>query len=170
MKRKEMPNQTGGIEQMSLTMQSMFTPKSVISYKEYKALKEVEQGASTANISTPEEEEDWDAEPSLQPWDTPPGANFMAHSQEDEWKQMIDQDPCLGLITGDSGHDTMTATEETESIKDVEELTGAIGGINKSAYVEYLSDVDWRDDDPLFVFNDDDVTKPQTLTTASTPI
>ena len=64
----------------------------------------------------------------------------------------------------------MTATGETESIEDVEELTGAVGGVNESAFVEYLSNVNWRDDDPLFVFDNDNVTKPQTLTTASTPI
>ena len=64
----------------------------------------------------------------------------------------------------------MTATGETESIEDVEELTGAVGGVNESASVEYLSNVNWRDDDPLFVFDNDNVTKPQTLTTASTPI
>ena len=64
----------------------------------------------------------------------------------------------------------MTATGKTESIEDVEELTGAVGGVNKSASVEYLSDVEWRDDDPLFVFDDDNVMKPQTLTTALTPI
>ena len=58
----------------------------MISYKEYKAWKEVEQGASAADKSTPEEEEDWDAELSLPPWDTPPGASSMAPSQEDEWK------------------------------------------------------------------------------------
>ena len=92
----------------------------------------------------------------------------MASSQENEWKQMINQDPCSGLITGDSGHGTKTATRETESIKDVEELTGSVGGVNESASGEYLSDVEWRDDDPLFVFNNDNVTKPQTTT--STPI
>ena len=64
----------------------------------------------------------------------------------------------------------MTGTGETESIKDGEELTGAVGGVNESASAEYLSDVKWRDDDPLFVFDDDNVTKPQTLTAASTPI
>ena len=94
----------------------------------------------------------------------------MAPSQEDEWKQMIDQDPSSGSITGDSGHSTMTATGQTESMEDVKELTGAVGGVNKSASVEYLSDVECRDDDPLFVLDNDNVTKPQTLTTALTPI
>ena len=93
----------------------------------------------------------------------------MAPSQEDEWKQMIDQDLHLGSVTGDSWHGTMTATGETESTNDVEELTGAVGGINESASAEYLSDVKWRDDDSLFVFDDDNVMKPQAPTTASTP-
>ena len=129
----------------------------MICYKEYEAQKEVEQGASAADKSTPEEEEDWGAEPSLPTRETPPGASSMAPSQEDEWKWMINQDPRLGSITGDSGHGTMTATWETESIEDVEELTGAVGVGNKSASGEYLSDVKWRDDDPLFVFDDDNV-------------
>ena len=43
-------------------------------------------------------------------------------------------------------------------------------GVNESASVEYLSDVEWRDDNPLFVFDDDNVTKPQTPAAASTPI
>ena len=76
----------------------------------------------------------------------------------------------LGLIAGDSGHGTMTAAVETESIEDVEELTGAVVGVNKSASVEYLSNFEWRDNNPLFVFNDDNVVKPQTPTDASTPV
>ena len=92
----------------------------------------------------------------------------MAPSKEDEWKQIINKDPHSGLITGDSGHGTMTATGETESIENVKELTGAVGGVDKSASVEYLSDVKLRDDDPLFVFNNDNVMKPQTPAAAST--
>ena len=64
----------------------------------------------------------------------------------------------------------LTATRETESIKDAKELTRALGGVNESASAEYLSGVKWRDDDPLFVFGKDNVTKPQTPTAASTPI
>ena len=129
----------------------------MIPYKEYKAQKEVEQGASTADKFTPGEEEDWDAEPSLPPWENSPGAGSIAPSQEDEWKWMIDQDPHSGSIAGDSGHGTMTVTRETESIEVVKELTGAVGGVNESASAEFLSDVKWRDYDPLFVFNDDNV-------------
>ena len=98
----------------------------MISYKEYKAQKQVEQGALTADKSTPEEEGDWDAEPSLLPQDPPPGASSVAPSQEDEWKRMTNQNPHLGSIAGDSGHGRMTATWDTESIEDGEELTGAV--------------------------------------------
>ena len=84
----------------------------MISYKEHTTWKEVEQRASAADRSTPGEEEGWDAEPSLPPQETPPGASSMAPSQEDEWKQMINQDPHSGSITGDSEHGTMTATGE----------------------------------------------------------
>ena len=94
----------------------------------------------------------------------------MAPSQEDEWKWMINQDPCSGSIAGNLGHGTMTETRETESMEDVEELTGVVGGVNQSTSAEYLSDVEWRDDDPLFVFDNDNITKPQTLTAALTPV
>ena len=55
-------------------------------------------------------------------------------------------------------------------MEDVEELTGVVGGVDESASAEYLSDVGWRDDDPLFVFDDDNVMKPQTPTATLTPI
>ena len=93
----------------------------------------------------------------------------MALSQEDKWKWMFNQDPCSGSVTGDSGHGTVTATGENEPIDNIEELTGAVGGVNKSVTAEHLSDVEWRDVDPLFVFNDDNVLKPQTPAAALTP-
>ena len=64
MKRREIPSQTKEVEQKNLTMQLMFT-KRVISYKEYKARKEVEQGPSATDKSTLGKDEDWDAELSL---------------------------------------------------------------------------------------------------------
>ena len=64
----------------------------------------------------------------------------------------------------------MTVMKETESMEETEELTGAVGGVKESTSVENLSDIEWREDDPLFVFNDDNVTKPQAPTTALTPI
>ena len=91
----------------------------MISYKEYKTQKETEHRASTTDKFTPKKGEDWDAEPSCQLWETPPGAHSMAPSQEDEWKLMIDQDP----------HGTMTITTETESTKEVKQLIEAVGGL-----------------------------------------
>ena len=40
----------------------------------------------------------------------------MVPSQEDGWKLMVDQDPCFGLVAGDSGHGTMAATWEDEPL------------------------------------------------------
>ena len=94
----------------------------------------------------------------------------MAPSQEDEWKLMVDQDPHSGSVAGDSGHGTMAATGEDEPIDSTEELVGAVGGVNESVTAEHLSDVKWRDDDPLFMFDDKNVTKPQTPAAASTPV
>ena len=45
----------------------------------------------------------------------------------------------------------MTATAEDEPIDNIKELVGAVGGVNDSVTAEHLSDVEWRDDDPLFV-------------------
>ena len=89
---------------------------------------------------------------------------------QDEWKQMIDQDPYSGSIAGDLGHSTMTVTKETESMEETEEPTGAVGGVDESTSLEYLSDVEWKEEDPLFVFDDDNITKPQAPTTALTLI
>ena len=125
--------------------------KKVIPYKEYMAQREDERRASTASKSTSEGEENWDEEPPLPPRETPPGAKSMAPSQEDEWRQMVDQDPCSGSVTGDSGHGIMAATGEDEPINSTEELVGAVGRVNESVTTEHLSDVEWRDDNPLFM-------------------
>ena len=113
------------------------------------------------------EEENWDEEPPLPPQETLPGAKPMVPSQEDKWKLMVDQDPHSGSVAGDSGHGTMAATQEDKPIDSTEEL-GALGGVNESVTNEHLSDVEWRDDDPLFVFDSENVTKPQTPAAAST--
>ena len=63
----------------------------------------------------------------------------------------------------------MAAIWEDEPIDSTEELVGAVGGVNESITAKHLSDVEWRDDDPLFVFDDKNVTKPQTPAAASTP-
>ena len=106
----------------------------------------------------------------MPPCETLPGAKPMAPSQEDEWKLMVDQDPCSGSVAGDSGHGAMAATQADEPIDSTEGLVGAVGGVNESVTAEHLSDVEWRDDDPLSVFNDENITKPQTPATASTPV
>ena len=94
----------------------------------------------------------------------------MVPSKEDEWKWMVDQDPHSGSVAGDSGHGTMTATGEDESISNIKELIGTEGRVNKSVTAENLSDVEWRDDNPLFVFDNENVTKPQTPAATSTPV
>ena len=45
-----------------------------------------------------------------------------------------------------------------------------MGGIDENASAENLSDVEWKEDDPLFEFNDENVTIPQTPDAASTPV
>ena len=81
------------------------------------ACREADRRGSTTSKSTSGEEENWDEEPQLPPQETPPGAKSMAPSQEDEWKQMVNQDPCSGSVAGDSGHGTMAATGEDEPIE-----------------------------------------------------
>ena len=56
------------------------------------------------------------------------------------------------------------------SFNNIEELIGAVGGVDESVTAEHLSDVKWRDDDPLFVFDDKNVTKPQTPAATLTPV
>ena len=134
----------------------------MIPYKEYTACREAERRVSTTSKSTLGEEENWDEEPPLPPCDTPRGAQSIALSQEDEWKLMVDRDPHSESVAGVSGHNTMAATEGDEPSDSTEELVGAVGGVDESVTAEHLSDVEWRDDDPLFMFNDENVTKPQT--------
>ena len=45
-----------------------------------------------------------------------------------------------------------------------------VGGINETVSAGNLSDVEWKEDDPLFEFDDENVTKPQTPDVASTPV
>ena len=75
----------------------------------------------------------------------------MAPSQKDEWKLIVDQDPCSGSVAGDSWYNTMAATGEDEPINTTKELVGAVGGVDESVTAEHLSDVKWRDDDPVYV-------------------
>ena len=142
----------------------------MIPYKEYTAHREAERRVLTTSKSTSGEEENWDEEPPLPPQETPSGAKSMAPSQEDEWKLMVNQDPHFGSVAGDSGHGTMVVTGEDEPSDSTEELVGAVGGVNESVTAEHLSDVEWRDDDPLFMFDDENDTKPQAPAATSTPV
>ena len=45
-----------------------------------------------------------------------------------------------------------------------------MGGINENVSAENLFDVEWKEDDPLFKFNDENVTIPQIPTAALTPV
>ena len=145
-------------------------PRKVISYKEYVVHKAVEEKASTASKPTLENEENWNEEPPLPPWETLPGVRPMLPSQEDERKLMVNQDPCCRSVAGDFGHGTMAVTSEAELVNSNEELIGAMGGIDENVLARYLSDVEWREDDPLIEINDENVTIPQTPAAASTPV
>ena len=94
----------------------------------------------------------------------------MLQSQEDEWKLMVNQDPCSRSVAGDFGHGTMAVTPEENPVNNNEKLLGAVGGIDEIVLAENLSDVEWKEDDPLFEFNDENVTIPQTPDAASTPV
>ena len=59
---------------------------------------------------------------------------------------------------------------ENEPIDSTEKLVGAVGEVDESVTAEHLSDVEWRDDDPLFMFNGENVMKPQAPATALTPV
>ena len=142
----------------------------MIPYKEYAACKAAEAKASTTSKPTVEDEENWDEEPPLPPCETPPGAKPVLQSQEDEWKLMINQDPQSGLVTGDSGHGTMAVTSEDNPVNNDEKLVGAVGGTDENVSAENLSNVEWKEDDPLFEFNDENITIPRTPDTALTPV
>ena len=91
-------------------------------------------------------------------------------SQEDKWKQMVDQDPHPGSVAGDSGHGKMAVTPKAKPVNGNKELIGAMGGIDENVSAECLSDVVWKEDDPLIKINDENVTIPQAPAAASTPV
>ena len=64
----------------------------------------------------------------------------------------------------------MAVTGEDEPIDSTEELVGAMGGVDESVAAEHLPDVKWRDDNPLFMFDDENVTKPETPAAALTQV
>ena len=121
--------------------------------------------ASTTSKPTVEDEELL-----LPPHETLPGAKSVQQSQEDEWKLMINQDPCSGSVTGDSVHGTMAVTPEDGPVDSNEKLVRMVGGTNENVSSENLFDVEWKGDNPLFEFNDENVTIPQTPDAALTPV
>ena len=137
----------------------------MIPYKEYVAHKAVEEKASTTRKPTLGDEE-----PPLHPQETLPVARPMLPSQEDKWKLMVDQDPRSGTVARDSGHGMMAATPKAKPVDGNKELIGAMGGINENVLAECLSDVEWKEDDPLIEINEENVTIPQTPAAASTPV
>ena len=94
----------------------------------------------------------------------------MLPSQEDEWKLMVNQDPHSRSVAGDSGHGTMAVTPEDEPVNSHEKLVGAVGGTDENVSTENLSDVDWKEDNPLIEINDENVTIPQIPDASSTPV
>ena len=126
----------------------------MIPYKKYAAHKAAEGKALTTCKPTLEDVENWDEELPLPPHETLPGAKSVLPSQEDEWKLMVNQDPCSRSVAGDSGHGTMAVTPEDEHVNSNKRLVGAMGRINEKVSAENLSDVEWKEDDPLFEFND----------------
>ena len=83
---------------------------------------------------------------------------------------MVNQDPHSGSVAGDSGHGTMAVTPEDNPVNRNEKLVGAVGGIDENVSAENLSDVEWKEDAPLFKFNDKNVTIPQTPDVAMTSV
>ena len=137
-----------------------------------------QEKASTASKLTLEDEENLDEEPPLPSWETPPGVRPILPSQEDEWKLMVNQDPHSRSVAGDSGHGTMVMTFEAEPMDSNEEFIRAMGGIDEDASTGingnvsagYLSDVEWKEEDPLIKINDENVTISQMPAAASNPI
>ena len=137
-----------------------------------------QEKALTTSKPTFEDKENWDEEPPLPPWETPPGMRPILPPQEDEWELMFDQDPHSRSVAGDSGHGMMVTTSEAKPVNSSEELIGAMGGINEDApagidkniSAGYLSDVKWKEEDPLIKINDENVTISQTPAAALTPM
>ena len=75
-----------------------------------------------------------------------------------------------GSVPGDSGYGTMAATEEDKTHQQYQRTHWGSGGVDESIAAEHLLDVEWRDDNPLFVFNNNNSMKPQTPAATLTPV
>ena len=71
---------------------------------------------------------------------------------------MINQDPHSGLVAGDSGHGTMAVTPEADPVNSSKMLVEAVGGADENISAKNLSDVEWKDEDLLFEFDDENIT------------
>ena len=83
---------------------------------------------------------------------------------------MINQDPHSTSVVGDLGHGTMAATPEDDPVNSDEKLVGAVGGTDENVSAENLSDVEWKEDNPLFEFYDENITIPRTPDAVSTSV
>ena len=144
--------------------------RKVIPYKEYMAHRAAEVKALTTSKPIVEDKENWDEELPLPPCETLPGAKPVLQSQEDEWKLMINQDPHSQSVTGDSGCGTLAVTPEHNPVDSDEKLVGAVGGTDENVSAENFSDIEWKEDNSLFKFNDENITIPQTPDAASAPV
>ena len=129
-----------------------------------------QEKALTDSKLTLEDEENRDEEPPHPYQETLPGVRPILLSWEDEWKLMVDQDPHSGSVAGDSGHGTMVTTSEAKPVNSIEVLIRAVGGINENTSAGYLSDVKWKELDPLIEFSDENVTISYMPAAALTPI
>ena len=144
----------------------------MIPYEEYVAHRTAEKKTFTATKLTSQNglEEDWDDEPSCPPRGTLPGVRSTLPSLENEWRLMADQDPHPKSVAGDSGHDTMTTTTETEPVMDNEELSGAVGGTDGNTSTGYCFDVKWKEENLLIEINDENVAVHRTPAASLTPV
>ena len=64
----------------------------------------------------------------------------------------------------------MTVTPEDDLVNSDGKLVGAVVETDENVSAENLSDVEWKEDDPLFEFNDENVTIPRTPDAALRPV
>ena len=64
----------------------------------------------------------------------------------------------------------MAVTPEDDPGNSDEKLVEAVGRTDENVSAENLSDVEWKEDDPLFEFSDENITILQTPDAASTPV
>ena len=131
-------------------------PRKVIPYKEYVACKAAEAKALTASKPTLKTKKIGMKNCHSLLVKLHQGLNLCCNLQEDEGKLMVNQDPRSISVPGDSGHGTMAVTSEDDPVDSNEKLVGVVGGIDEDVPAENLSDVEWKEDNPLFELNEPD--------------